>query len=621
MTDNKQVVKKELAPEEVIEKGTRPLALLHANMKGMVYFQMLYRAMCMVIFFPVLIYVEKLLLVVNNKTNLTQANALSALLNPLTWLVLLTMWFLISFFISLEQFGNYSILHASLTGKKSVTAREGFDNAVDITIANMNKSFFLMMLYYLLIYPFSDFLNTSSLTRFFTLPGFISEHLNKYPALGISATLVALVLGYCAFRLAYILPAMVTERLSFRDAAKRSLALTKGKNRFKLILALASYVIAMTVMFVFLFFLLIVAAILIVLWLEPGFDLTKLVTFTNFEILIMVLTVLYGWLVQPVVCSVVASRYYRLILQEGIVPEAYDMKKEHILQKKPVRIAWGIFCFVCMYFSIPSRYQQFKWILRGNSANTMIMAHRGYSDAAPENTIPAFEKAVENGATAVELDVQMTKDGEIVVLHDDNLKRTAGLDANIWDVTYDEIKDLDNGSFFSAEYAGTRIPTLQEVLQYARGKLYLNIEIKRTGHDEGIEDKVVQIIRNNDFENDCDITSMDYDTLVYINQRYPDILLAYTSTVGLGDIQNLSEVQIISIQETFATYETVSALHLAGKKVFVWTVNDQNAMDRLVGLNVDAILTNDLNAAKSVMERHTGISDTLQRLNQILYYF
>jgi glycerophosphoryl diester phosphodiesterase len=97
----------------------------------------------------------------------------------------------------------------------------------------------------------------------------------------------------------------------------------------------------------------------------------------------------------------------------------------------------------------------------------MIMAHRGYSAKAPENTLPAFKMCMDEGFSAAELDVQMLGDGTIIVMHDDNLKRTTGLNKNVWEVTYDEIKDLDNGAFFDKAFEGTRIPTLDEVLKLA----------------------------------------------------------------------------------------------------------------------------------------------------------
>ena len=254
----------------------------------------------------------------------------------------------------------------------------------------------------------------------------------------------------------------------------------------------------------------------------------------------------------------------------------------------------------------------------------MIMAHRGYSAAAPENTLPAFQKCIDEDYPAAELDVQMLKDGTIIVMHDDNLARTTGLNKNVWEVTYDEIKDLDNGSFFKEEYAGTKIPTLDEVIKLAasdKDVLYLNIEIKRTGHDDGIVQKVVDIIEANNFRDHCDITSQDYKTLEEVREVNPYILTAYTSVIGIGNIESLDAADIISIQQTFATYENIERIHRAGKYVFVWTVNEPDTMERLVSLNVDAILTNSPNVCKSVMEEYgTQTRSLIRRIQSAMTF-
>ena len=313
--------KKETSPEKINAQRTRPLKLLAANLKGMVLFQVLYRIVTMLIFFPVLIYVERALLVVNNSSTLTQANAIKAMMNPLTWMVLIVMWFLMSVFISIEQFGTYSILHASFTGQKNVTAREAFDNAVDILVRNMRTSFFLLMLYILFLYPFSDLLNTSSITRFFTMPGFITEHFEKYPLIGAGYNLLTLVLGMGALRLAFVMPAMVTEKLDFKNAAKRSWQLNKFKSRVKLMLALISYVALLSIVAVIVGILIGVIMLLGVLWLEPGIDPDVILNDTTLSIVVMVLFMVFGWFAQPMVCSVCASRYYRAVLAEGFEPE------------------------------------------------------------------------------------------------------------------------------------------------------------------------------------------------------------------------------------------------------------------------------------------------------------
>ena len=185
-------------------------------------------------------------------------------------------------------------------------------------------------------------------------------------------------------------------------------------------------------------------------------------------------------------------------------------------------------------------------------------------------------------------------------------------------MTYDEIRDLDNGSFFSKDFAGTKIPTLDEVVKLAgsgKEKLFLNIEIKRNGHDEGIIEKVVDIIIKNDYLESCDVTSQDYGTLEEVREVDPAVLTAYTSAVGIGSIESLEAADIISIQQTFATYENVERIHNAGKRVFVWTVNEEDTMKDLVSLNVDAILTNDPELCKSVVDQYgSDIMNMIQRI-------
>ena len=215
----------------------------------------------------------------------------------------------------------------------------------------------------------------------------------------------------------------------------------------------------------------------------------------------------------------------------------------------------------------------------------------------------------------------MTKDGVIVVLHDSNLKRVTGINKNIWDVTYDEIKDLDAGSHFSKAYAGTPIPTLDEVMKLCRDKLFLNIEIKRNGHDDGIVERTIDVIVENGGFDNCDITSQDYKTIEEVDAINPSILTAYTSIIGLGHIQDLEAADIISIQETFANYDNVQRLHNAGKRVFVWTVNEKSTMERLITLNVDAILTNNPGLCKKVTDEYSSdIMNILRRISHIFAY-
>ena len=105
------------------------------------------------------------------------------------------------------------------------------------------------------------------------------------------------------------------------------------------------------------------------------------------------------------------------------------------------------------------------------------------------------------------------------VLHDSDLMRVAGLNKQIWEISYDEIKTLDAGSWFSEEFRGERIPTLAETIETARGRIKLNIELKFNGHEQSLSQRVIRIVREHGFENECIVTTLDYDRLMEV--RHP----------------------------------------------------------------------------------------------------
>ena len=140
-------------------------------------------------------------------------------------------------------------------------------------------------------------------------------------------------------------------------------------------------------------------------------------------------------------------------------------------------------------------------------ADPVITYHRGYSSRAPENTMAAFEAALEDGSPRIELDVQMTADGVAVVSHDTSLRRCTGYNANIYDLTYAQVQQLDAGRWFHRQFTGTYIPTLEEVLALCKGKAELNIEIKPSTFTPTLESETVRLIHAYDYGADCVVTS------------------------------------------------------------------------------------------------------------------
>lgn len=154
-------------------------------------------------------------------------------------------------------------------------------------------------------------------------------------------------------------------------------------------------------------------------------------------------------------------------------------------------------------------YRMTDDIRQAESLMIEITAHRGSSEKAPENSLSAIRQAIDDRADYAEIDVQETADGVIVVIYDSDLMRVTGVNRKLWDISYDEIKGMDAGSWFSTEFAGEPIPTLQQVIDLVGDRFKLNIELKLYGHGQKLARRVVDIIEANRFEERCVITSLD----------------------------------------------------------------------------------------------------------------
>ena len=597
-----------------------PFELIKDNFGGLVGFTVFFRLFTFFVLFPLLTWSQRLWLIGGGTNVIAWYNIGSFIKNPVSWVVLIFMAALLVAGTMYEQFALYDALHASRFGiKRSV--RQIISAGFDMCAERMKAENWGFIPYALLILRFGTLTgDVSSVIPVLTVPGFILEDFSKRPWEGALFACFQVAAIFLYIRWIFAVPVMMEEDgTSFKSACRKSAVMNRGMNLVRTALVMLGWTGLM------LFFYYSGTAVVVAywyilsLWLIPRETEPFLMFFTKrYMPTATIYYIFFLWIVTPIISAAVQSLYYerKAEMGEDVIPYT---EAPHFFARYPL-LKWMIVgaCAVSFFFSGPSRFAQIRWMLNTNYGTPMIMAHRGFSAKAPENTLPAFQMCLDGGFTAAELDVQMTADGTVIVLHDDNLKRTAGIDKNVWEVTYDEIRDLDNGSFFNKDFAGTKIPTLDEVVKLAgsgKEKLFLNIEIKRNGHDEGIIEKVVDIIIKNDYLESCDVTSQDYGTLEEVREVDPAVLTAYTSAVGIGSIESLEAADIISIQQTFATYENVERIHNAGKRVFVWTVNEEDTMKDLVSLNVDAILTNDPELCKSVVDQYgSDIMNMIQRI-------
>ena len=219
-----------------------------------------------------------------------------------------------------------------------------------------------------------------------------------------------------------------------------------------------------------------------------------------------------------------------------------------------------------------------------------VTAHRGSSGRAPQNTISAFVAAIEDEADYAELDVQETRDGVVVVLHDANLNHVGGVDKNIWELNYSELQEIDVGSSFSPEFAGERVPTLEETIDVTKGKVKLNIEIKTNGHEKNLVENTVRIIEEKEIEDECVITSLDYNALKEVRTLNHDLRLGMIIGYVIGDYSKL-DVDFYSVEPNLVlTKKFMRDAHDVNKEVHIWTLNPKADVSGYVDLGVDNII-------------------------------
>jgi glycerophosphoryl diester phosphodiesterase len=221
---------------------------------------------------------------------------------------------------------------------------------------------------------------------------------------------------------------------------------------------------------------------------------------------------------------------------------------------------------------------------------TKIMAHRGASAAAPENTMAAIEKAIADGAHWVEIDVQRTDDDHVVVVHDRDLMRVGNEPAVITEASYAGLAKVDIGSWFGASFADQRLPTLEQVLVRCKKAIKVNIELKYYNWDDRLAHRVIEIVEESGTENDIVVMSLQPEAVRQVKSLRPGWQVGLLSAAALTDLAQV-EADFLAVHSRMATPRFVRRVQDAGKSLYVWTVNDPVGMMQMFDLGVDALIT------------------------------
>ncbi len=475
----------------------------------------------------------------------------------------------------------------------------------------------LILPYCIILIPFTNFFLASNYITQLAVPEYILGVIRanrQYHPLYFAACAAALLL---CIGWALVLPLFVLERKSLWQAVKESLSFVK-RRFFRLVLLLVRW--ALSAMVRVTLPALAIAVPLYGIIIDVGLQSTQ----AMFALSRAALAIEFPFFQFLLDCGVTVAQCTLLALLyshlRGDSPVETDGKSYRssgrlLLTAAVAGATLLTFVLAVCYYVLPAN-DELRTMLGGSVP--IVTAHRGFSAAAPENTLPAFQLAIDQGCERAELDVQMTKDGVVMVTHDTNMHRCTGRNQNIYDLTYDEVRKLDAGRWFGKKYAGTKVPTLAEVLDLCKGKIELNIEIKPNAATPELETETLRIIHEKGFENNCVITSQSYETLCKVKELAPGISTGYILALGVGSYYDLPAADFFSVESTFITSGMVQQVHLRGKTVSAWTVNREEDASDLLNLGVDDIITDKPGMVQQLMAEDTDPDSKLVRVRDAI---
>ena len=321
-------------------------------------------------------------------------------------------------------------------------------------------------------------------------------------------------------------------------------------------------------------------------------------------------------LVSVAAAAFLTNIYFRRSMERGVLlpPPIQTVKVSHWRNRAVVFISAGLVVTTVLVNTlsvIAVDHNAAAVSLFGEKLT--ITAHRGDSSSAPENTIPAFEAAIMDGADFVEMDVQLTSDGVPVIMHDDTCRRTCGVKKSVGAMTLEQVETLNAAYKWGGEYSGTKVPTLAEALECCRDRVKMVIELKNyKGTDKKLlAEKAVDLIESYGMEDQVVIHSFDYASLVYVKNIDPDIPCGYILEGTVGNYYDLSAADFFSVYMPFVTEKGVENVHLRGKKILVWTVDNASDMRECRKLGVDCIITDDPILARETIYGTTILNETI----------
>ena len=453
----------------------------------------------------------------------------------------------------------------------------------------------IVALYIALIAPLLGFGVSVSLTEGLYIPTFIASVIADTPLYLILTSFAVLVFLSIGVANLFILHGIVIDKMSVKEASEQSGELIRANWQDYLKQTMLFLIVIVAAIGI-------VAAVSIVL---PQTIIYALPLSDGARRILSIALLLIGCAIS-LLASLCTTPFYLMKMTQLFysyksgTPQPYAEweKKKHPFVMAAVAAAL-VLLVVCSVWMDRNFDQLFPM-----ENKVQIIAHRGGGNEGAENTVAGIETSYTAGAYGSEIDIQRTKDGAYVLLHDGNFERVAGDKRTPEEMTLKEIQALS--------VDGEPVPTFEEALAASKGKIILFTELKGDTADKQMADDAVRTIKENNMEAECVLVSLKYDLIDYIETKYPEIQTGFLLFASFGATDKL-HCDYLGVEEESATENAISAAHDQGKKMLVWTANEKEKQKHFLCSNADGLITDNVTQAVEVQKELTERSD-LQRM-------
>ena len=537
----------------------------------------------------------RLILLFSNQENLTKDNFYLIFSNPLSSLFCAIYILLVAFL----TFAEFFILINFINSRRESSAfsiKTALSKSFIKLKSLVGLQIFFFIIYFISMVPLENLGLSTAITERLRIPAFITGEILKTPTGTLLYSILIFAVFYINYRLIFTFPRTILKEEPLSKSIKESWKITKKKMPQILIPIGIFEIIFMTLGLIFMF---IVVGFLGIFKPFFGFWLSRTILQTMFDAVFFAFSVLTK-------ISIV------LVLLDNIEPQ----KSKNIESSKEKRKRSSILAvFMILLLSGSIAINGIQIYYRKIDTKILKIAHRGDIQGGVENSLEALESAKKKGADYVEMDIQLTRDNNFVVMHDYNLQRLTGRNARVRDLDLSEIQNL---TIFENGFK-SRIPTFEEYVKRAEElKIKLLVELKPSGGEpENFTEMFVKKFRKLGVERKFKTMSLDLNLMRKIEKIAPEIETGFVIPLQFGDFDN-SKIDFYVIEDFSYRHDLALKAHRMNRKIFVWTLNTRSDISKYLQEPIDGIISDELEMINEIEKEDRSKESILKTFVRIL---